>query len=171
MRPSQGKLSSAKRRLDVGGRSAPRKRAGRERSSRPDRESEAGWQVDDEDELLTPARAATLARRSVRTIRRAYRAGALLAYRDGNGRGVRIRYGDLRRWMLAKSAAAPPLRERDDQPDRPHKRLDMEGRAASARDSDNLALLNSARARLRRGGALGDDGRRRAAGSAGARRA
>ncbi len=170
MRPRPGKLAPADRRLDADRRGAPRKREGRERSSQLDRQPET-QRVNDEDELLTPARAAMLAGRSVRTIRRAYRAGALLAYRDGNGRGVRIRYDDLRRWMLARSAAAPPLREQGDQPDAPRKRLDMEGRVAPARDSDNLALLNSARARLQRGGALGDDVRRHAAGSAGARRA
>jgi hypothetical protein len=73
--------------------------------------------------------------------------------------------------MLARSAAAPPLREQEALSDCPRERLDMDGRATSAEESDNLALLNHARARLRRSGALGDDGRRRAVGSAGARRA
>ena len=48
-----------------------------------------------EDDLLTVAMAATIARRSARTIRRAYRTGTLTAYRDGNGRGIRIRDRDL----------------------------------------------------------------------------
>lgn len=170
MRSRQDKPPPTQRRPDSAAR-GPRKREGRRRSSQPNRQPETRWRVSDEGELLTPARAAALAGRSVRTIRRAYRAGALLAYRDGNGRGVHIRYGDLRRWMLARSAAASPPREQEDEPDRLRKRLDMEGRVSPAGVSDNLALLNSARARLQRGGALGGGGRRRAGGSVGARRA
>jgi excisionase family DNA binding protein len=54
------------------------------------------------DELLTPARAAAIASRSVKTIRRAYSSGRLHAYRDGGGRGVRIAYRDLRTWLTAE---------------------------------------------------------------------
>lgn len=73
-----------------------------ERHSTPDRRSH---NVED---VLTVAEAAVIAQRSVRTIRRAYRAGKLCAYRDGNGRGVRIRYGDLRAWEMATAAKASP---------------------------------------------------------------
>ena len=54
-------------------------------------------------DLISAADAASIAGRSIRTIRRAYRAGKLLAYRDGNGHGVRIRYSDLLRWMTAQA--------------------------------------------------------------------
>src|SRR3954447_1075212 len=57
----------------------------------------------DDDDLLTVAEAARQARRSVRTLRRAYLSGRLIAHRDGNGRGVTIRYGDLRAWLTARS--------------------------------------------------------------------
>lgn len=71
------------------------------------------------DDLLTASAAAEEATRSVRTIRRAYRCGALAAHRDGNGRSVRIRYRDLRVWMMAEPAtpldggegSAPPRRQ------------------------------------------------------------
>lgn len=53
-------------------------------------------------ELLTPARAAAIAGRSVRTIRRAYTDGSLTAFRDGRGRSVRITYADLRAWMMSE---------------------------------------------------------------------
>lgn len=123
-----------------------------------------------EDELLTVATAAELAGRSLRTIRRAYRAGALLAYRDGNGRGVRIRYGDLRRWMMATSAAAPRQGEAE-QPPTPFKRLEMRGKTPAEAPSENLALLKAARAERRRGGVAGGGAPRRVAGSAAASRA
>lgn len=155
MRPREVKFSPAKRRLDAGRHGASRKRTGREQSSRfaVEPAAKAGWQVCDEEELLTPARAATLANRSVRTIRRAYRTGALPAYRDGNGRGVRIRYGDLRRWMLARSAAAQP--DEQQQPAPPLERLDMSAKVVQPKDSENLALLRAARARQRHDGARG----------------
>src|SRR5262245_28053680 len=44
-----------------------------------------------DDDMLTVAAAARVARRSVRTLRRAYMAGRMVAHRDGNGRGVTIR--------------------------------------------------------------------------------
>jgi hypothetical protein len=61
-----------------------------------------------DDDMLTVANAARLARRSVRTLRRAYLSGKLLAHRDGNGRGVSIRYGDLRAWLTAEVIAPAP---------------------------------------------------------------
>jgi hypothetical protein len=135
MRPREVKLSPAKRRLDAGRHGASRKRTGREQSSRfaVEPAAKAGWQVCDEEELLTPARAATLANRSVRTIRRAYR--------------------DLRRWMLARSAAAQP--DEQQQPAPPLERLDMSAKVVQPKDSENLALLRAARARQRHDGARG----------------
>src|SRR5680860_356538 len=62
-----------------------------------------------DEDLLAPAAAAAIAECSVRTIRRAYSSGLLLAYRDANGRGVRIRYGDLRAWMMREPVAVKPL--------------------------------------------------------------
>jgi excisionase family DNA binding protein len=59
------------------------------------------------EQLLTPARAAAIAERSVRTIRRAYTSGRLPAYRDGGGRCVRIAYRDLRAWLTAEEIARP----------------------------------------------------------------
>ena len=47
-----------------------------------------------DDDVVTAADAAQIAQRSIRTIRRAYLSGKLLAHRDGNGRGVSIRYAD-----------------------------------------------------------------------------
>jgi excisionase family DNA binding protein len=59
------------------------------------------------EQLLTPARAAAIAERSVKTIRRAYSCGRLPAYRDGGGRCVRIAYRDLRAWLTAEELARP----------------------------------------------------------------
>src|ERR1044072_4691017 len=56
----------------------------------------------DPDQMLSPAQAAQVARRSVRTIRRAYASGRLRPYRDGGGRGVNIRRGDLRAWLMSE---------------------------------------------------------------------
>ena len=92
------------------------------------------------DDMLTPATAAALARRSVRTIRRAYRSGALLAYRDGSGRSVRIRYADLQDWLMREPAASPagsvPASAR------PHRPSPSCGGTLT----ENLALLRAARA-------------------------
>ena len=91
--------------------------------------------------MLTPAAAAVVAGCSVRTIRRAYLGGTLVAYRDARGRGVRIRYGDLREWMMCEVVG-----------DRVESgRLGVvngrgSGRASSG-GSDNLALLVAARER------------------------
>jgi excisionase family DNA binding protein len=105
------------------------------------------------DDLISPATAAVIAERNVRTIRRAYRAGKLLAYRDGNGQRVRIRYGDLRQWMTAALAASPAHAEQDKLPPPPLRRLDMTGKKQAEQPTGHLALLMAARARQRRGGA------------------
>lgn len=114
--------------------------------------------------------AAALAGRSVRTISRAYRGGTLRAYRDGNGRGVRIRFGDLRQWMMATTVAASARQQEAEHFVSPLERADMGGGKVTARGpSENLALLNAARARLRGGGAAGGGASPRSEGPAGAR--
>ena len=60
--------------------------------------------------MLTVAEAARIAHRSVRTLRRAYLSGNMVAHRDGNGRGVSIRYGDLRAWLTAEVIGRSPTR-------------------------------------------------------------
>jgi excisionase family DNA binding protein len=100
------------------------------------------------DEMLTVSEAAGLARRSPRTIRRAYQRGRLPAYRDGNGRGVRVRYEDLRKWMMSRAAGA-------------HLQTDVPGKAigetrkaklpaSHSRTTENLRLLRAARVRSER---------------------
>lgn len=146
--------------------------AGNRQASQPGRRPVPGVGSLDRDDLLTTAMAAAIAGCSARTIRRAYRAGALLAYRDGNGRGVRIRYGDLRQWMMAAPVGASARQEEDEarRLRRPLERLDMSGKAPSRRrPSENLALLKAAR--RRNGGGRGGVGGRRAADSAASQRA
>jgi excisionase family DNA binding protein len=91
--------------------------------------------------MLSPAAAAVVAGCSVRTIRRAYLGGTLLAYRDARGRGVRIRYGDLREWMMCEvvqgSGAVGAVAEGDR----------ISGVSRGGAGSDNLALLVAARER------------------------
>lgn len=87
------------------------------------------------DDFLTVSAAAAEARRSVRTIRRAYRRGVLTAHRDGNGRSVRICYRDLRRWMMAEPAAPPQADEGSAPP-----RLRQ-----ARRRTENVRLLEAAR--------------------------
>lgn len=107
----------------------------------------------EEDRLLSPAAAALIAERSIRTIRRAYRSGALAAFRDGNGRGVRISSADLHRWLRAGTAASSEHQDsKAGEPPAALARLDMTRR--TERMSENRALLDAARAR-RRGGAAG----------------
>ena len=101
-----------------------------------------------DDDLLSPLLAAAIAERSVRTIRRAYANGTLVAYRDGGGRGVRIRYGDLRDWLLSEPAAPAAVPA----PARPLGRIDPAGRDPARAESDNQTLLNAAREKRRRGG-------------------
>ena len=102
------------------------------------------------DDMLTPATAAALARRSVRTIRRAYKSGALLAYRDGSGRSVRIRYADLRDWLMSEPAASPARRP-------PASARPLRSSASRGGTlTENLALLRAARAaRARRAAGSG----------------
>jgi hypothetical protein len=70
--------------------------------------------------ILTVVGAAFIARRSTKTLRRAYRRGLLKATRDGNGRLISIEYRDLRAWMQAddatgsRTAAAPVRPSRSD---------------------------------------------------------
>jgi hypothetical protein len=68
----------------------------------PDEERLGSARRHQDDDLLAPSDAAKVAARSVRTIRRAYTTGRLTAFRDRSGRGVRIRYIDLRNWMLGE---------------------------------------------------------------------
>jgi excisionase family DNA binding protein len=110
------------------------------------------------DDLLTPAAAATIAARSVRTIRRAYRRGSLPAYRDGAGRGVRIRYADLRGWMMSEPVAVDPPPGRGSPPGP----APAAARPRGGSLSENLALLRAAREARSR------PGRRAAASSASA---
>jgi excisionase family DNA binding protein len=104
-----------------------------------------------EDDMITVAEAARRARRSVRTIRRAYLAGRLVAHRDGNGRGVTIRQVDLRAWLLARRIVAAP--------DRPSPRPVGQVARRKGRDTraptGNLELLTAARERRARAGGAG----------------
>lgn len=121
------------------------------------------------DDLISAADAASIAGRSIRTIRRAYRAGKLLAYRDGNGHGVRIRYSDLRQWMTAQTIAPSP--DRDDLAalmPRPAARSNVAERSAEG-GNEYLALLKAVR--RRRAGGRGSASGRRVAGSTPSRRA
>lgn len=97
------------------------------------------------EELLTVAEAAAIAQRSVRTIRRAYLAGRLTAFRDGNGRGVRILRGDLHQWMTERPVVDRLSSEDADLPEgrMRHRRLSAQGSGAS----ENLMLLKAARRR------------------------
>jgi hypothetical protein len=108
-----------------------------------------------DNDMLSVAQAARVARRSIRTIRRAYLAGRLVAHRDGNGRGVTIRYGDLRAWLLAKriSAARQPASAR------PVGQVAMGKRTDGRARTGNLALLTAARERRASRARAGDAGR------------
>jgi excisionase family DNA binding protein len=97
------------------------------------------------DDMLTVTDAARIAQRSARTIRRAYLSGRLVAHRDGNGRGIRIRYGDLRAWMLAELVAPrsePTSSEL-------MARVDLKG-SRSRQNTGNLELLAAVRRRRSR---------------------
>jgi excisionase family DNA binding protein len=99
------------------------------------------------DTLLTVAEAARIAGRSVRTLRRAYRSGSLRAHKDGNGRGVRIEYADLRDWMRRESAAPP--RHDAKRRRRPLTVSAME-RPRATKLAENLKRLEAARSRKAR---------------------
>jgi excisionase family DNA binding protein len=97
------------------------------------------------DDMLTVTDAARIAQRSARTIRRAYLSGRLVAHRDGNGRGIRIRYGDLCAWMLAELVAPrsePTSSEL-------MARVDLKG-SRSRQNTGNLELLAAVRRRRSR---------------------
>jgi hypothetical protein len=100
----------------------------------------------EDDDMLTVAAAARLARRSARTLRRAYLSGKLLAHRDGNGRGVSIRYGDLRAWLTAEVIAPAPAIA----PVRATARLDGRRRVDASTQTGNTELLTAALQRRRR---------------------
>src|SRR3954453_7739632 len=98
-----------------------------------------------DDDLLTVAEAARVAHRSVRTLRRAYLAGRMVAHRDGNGRGVTIRYADRLPWLTAdvlrqRSVAATS---------KPAVRVDVRAKNAPS-DTGNLELLSVARSKRER---------------------
>lgn len=97
---------------------------------------------------LDVSEAARIARRSVRTIRRAYLSGRLRAHRDGNGRGVTIRYADLQDWLFAEEIV--PTSQPTAEPGvRREIALMLAARPAAA--ASNLELLSVARQRRGRG--------------------
>lgn len=62
--------------------------------------------------LLTPVEAATVARCSIKTVRRAYTSGALVAYRRCGSRAVLLDHDDVLAWVrgqLVRPTAGPPL--------------------------------------------------------------
>ena len=96
-----------------------------------------------DDDLLTVAEAALIAHRSVRTLRRAYLAGRLVAHRGGNGRGVTIRYGDLLAWLTA-DVVRPPSAVASS---KPVARVDLRKQTNEKIETGNLELLSAARRR------------------------
>lgn len=107
----------------------------------------SGQETYRDDDTLTVAAAARIAQRSVRTVRRAYRSGKLIAHRDGNGRSVRIRFRDLRHWLLAEEIT--PVVEANTRP--LEVRVDVRMPDKNHAQTDNLKLLTAARERRRRG--------------------
>jgi len=98
-----------------------------------------GWRHHDDD-MLSVADAARVARRSARTLRRAYLSGKLTAHRDGNGRGVSIRYGDLRAWLTAEVIGPAPGAA----PSLVIARANVRGRADASVETGNPELLTAA---------------------------
>lgn len=117
------------------------------------------------DDLLTVREAARLSKRSERTIRRAYKRGALRAHRDGNGRSIGIEVRDLRAWQRAMSAAEPDVPS-----SKPRATLGTRrGKATTgSRSSENLDLLVAARQRSGPPGLVSRRGRGAVAPPAGA---
>jgi hypothetical protein len=109
-----------------------------------------------DEDTVTVADAARIAERSVRTIRRAYLSGRLVAYRDANGRRITIRYSHLRAWLLAEPIVPLPEPPSADLLGR----VDVRRRPPGPATTGNLELLAAARRRRAR----------RARGSAPARR-
>jgi Helix-turn-helix domain len=98
-----------------------------------------------DDHMVTVADAARIAQRSVRTIRRAYLSGRLVAHRDANGRRITIRYGDLRDWLLAAPVTPPPDPSSSDLVG-----VEARKRSAGPAATGNLELLAAARQRRAR---------------------
>jgi hypothetical protein len=111
----------------------------------------------EDEDLLAVRAAAEVAQRSVRTIRRAYLSGRLVAHRDGNGRGVRIRYGDLRAWLLAEVVTPRP----EPAPSTPVGAVNTRRRDPGR--TGNLELLTVTRERLGRASRASSAGRPSAA--------
>jgi hypothetical protein len=103
------------------------------------------------DHLVTVADAARIAQRSVRTVRRAYLSGRLVAHRDGNGRGIRVRYADLRAWLLAEVVVPRPQPSQPQPMAQAATRKAADGRAKTG----HLELLSAARERYARAAAAG----------------
>jgi excisionase family DNA binding protein len=99
------------------------------------------------DDLLTVAEAAPIARRSIRTLRRAYRSGTLRAHKDGNGRGIRIEYADLREWMR-RDGVVPT--GHDTRRRRQTPAISTMERPRATKLAENLKRLEAARARKTR---------------------
>lgn len=114
--------------------------------TRDEQGTESGRDLQGED-LLAPSDAARIAARSVRTIRRAYSSGQLRAFRDRGGRGVRIRYADLRDWMLGEEIS--PTAGDGERAETVITRVD----APPGSREQSLALLRTARSSRRSRGA------------------
>jgi hypothetical protein len=99
-----------------------------------------------DEDMVTVADSARIAKRSVRTIRRAYLSGRLVAHRDANGRRITIRYGDLRAWLLAD----PIIPESEPPSSELVGRVDVRRRAPGPATTGNLELLAAARRRRTR---------------------
>jgi excisionase family DNA binding protein len=99
------------------------------------------------DDLLTVAEAAPIARRSVRTLRRAYGSGALRAHKDGNGRGIRIEYADLRDWIMREAATSA---RHDQKPRRRPPTVSAMERPRATKLAEHLKRLEAARSRRTR---------------------
>jgi excisionase family DNA binding protein len=99
------------------------------------------------DDLLTVAEAARIARRSIRTLRRAYRSGSLRAHKDGNGRGIRIEYADLRDWMTGEAVTAT---RRHAKRRRQTPAIGAMERPRATKLAENLKRLEAARSRKSR---------------------
>ena len=115
-----------------------------------------------DDDLLTVAEAARIAQRSVRTMRRAYLAGRMVAHRDGNGRGVTIRYADLLAWLTAdvvRPRSVAPVAK-------PEVRVDVRVEHAPVA-TGNLELLSAARNKRAAHGRVSAAPRARAGASSG----
>jgi hypothetical protein len=141
--------STHTRHLALGGQGAPRQ-ISRRRAPASERADGGPASVDgrgepgpdrscyDDDDMLTVADAARVARRSVRTLRRAYLSGRMIAHRDGNGRGVTIRYGDLRAWLTAEVIRRAPTAARA------VAQVDVRTRAGAPAATGNAELLSAA---------------------------